>query len=134
MMKTLTVLLALTLSVMFSSTSFAGWTKVTIGEDDSTYYADLGRLRSQGNYVYYWTLHDYFKPTKFDDLSAKIYGQVDCKLLRSKTLTWSTYTRPMGRGAASSSSSEPDENWNYPIPNSVFETVLKAVCRTAKYK
>ena len=132
MMKTLTVLLALTLSVMFSSTSFAGWTKVTIGEDDSTYYADLGRLRSQGNYVYYWTLHDYFKPTKFDDLSAKIYGQVDCKLLRSKTLTWSTYTRPMGRGDHSTFINKPNKNWTYPHPNSAGEKILNRVCASVK--
>ena len=40
-MKTLTILLALTFTVMFSSPSFADWKKVSESVDGDTFYVDL---------------------------------------------------------------------------------------------
>ena len=64
MMKSLTRILALTFSVMFSSTSFAGWTKVAENVSGDTFYVDFERIRKHGGYVYYWRLSDLLKPNK----------------------------------------------------------------------
>ena len=132
MMKSLTLIFALTLSVMFSSSGSAGWTKVGTFPDGDTFYVDFERIRKHGGYVYYWRLVDYLKPDKWGDSSAQMYVQGDCKLLRSKTLAWSTYTRPMGRGDHSTFINKPNKNWTYPRPNSVSESDLKSVCASAK--
>ena len=52
-MKTLTILLALTFYVMFSSTSFADWKRVTETVDGETFYVDFEGIRKHGGYVYY---------------------------------------------------------------------------------
>ena len=131
MMKSLTLILALTLSVMFSSTSSAGWTKVVEGVRGNTYYVDFERIRKHDGYVYWWDLGDYLKPNKYGNLSDKSYSQGDCKLFRYKILSTSFHTEPMGKGTPSSSN-KPKKEWSYPPPNGVAERILKSVCASAK--
>jgi hypothetical protein len=114
-------------TLVFSSPSYAGWTKVGENMGGTTYYVDFDRIRKHDGYVYYWELSDYLKPSKSGVLSAKLYTQGDCKLFRYKYLSMSFYTEPMGNGTPSSTF-EPPEKWRYPPPSSVSETVLKSVC------
>jgi hypothetical protein len=132
MMKSLTLILALTFSVMFSSTSFAGWTRVGETVDGDNFYVDFERIRKHGGYVYFWYLSDRLKPSKFGDFSAKTYSQGDCKLFRHKWLDISYHTQPMGKGTPSTTGAPKGQKWRYPHPDSVIEAVLKDVCRSAK--
>jgi len=116
---------------MFSSPSYAEWTKV--GEGTSTmnrgnaYYVDFERIRKHDGYVYWWDLTDLLKPILTGVLSAKIYKQGDCKLFRFKNLSYSLHKEPMGDGIGKVE--EPvKKGWRYPHPNSVDEMILKAVC------
>ena len=112
---------------MFSSISFAEWTKA--GENaNGIYYVDFERIRKHNGYVYYWELSDYPKPNKYGDLSYKSYNQGDCELFRYKVLRDSSHTKPMGQGNTSYYSDKPDENWRYPAPQSSNEYILKQVC------
>ena len=125
-MKTLIIFLALTFSVMFSSSSYAEWTKV--GENiKATFYVDYERIRKNDGYVYWWDLTDFLKPTSQGHLSAKTYSQGDCKLFRVKVLSRSIHKEPMG-GGTGEMINKPDKEWTYPSPNSVNEIILKAVC------
>jgi|TARA_R110000822_G_scaffold92765_1_gene213969 hypothetical protein len=133
MMKSLTLILALTLSVMFSSTSFAGWTKVAESVLGDTFYVDFERIRKHGGYVYYWRLSDLLKPNKHGTLSDKSYYQGDCKLFRQKELSASFHTEPMGKGTPSFSN-KPKKEWSYPPPNGVAEVMLNRVCAYTRYK
>ena len=130
-MKKLTLLTALIFTVMFSSTSFAGWTKVIGNVDGTTFYVDFERIRKHGGYVYLWRLSDYMKPTEDGDLASKTYQQGDCKLFRFKGLSYSFHKEPMGKGTGDSSNPKNPE-LEYPPPNSVSETLLKSVCKYAK--
>ena len=117
--------LALTFALMFSSTSFAGWTKV--GENkNGTHYVDFERIRKVDGFVYFWDLTDYLKPNKDGDLSYKTYTQGDCKLFRFKFLSLSFYKVPMGGGTGTPYT--PPDKWTYLPPNSSGETILKSVC------
>ena len=132
-MKTLTILLALTFSVMFSSPSFAEWKKVGRNVSGTTYYVDLERIRKHGGYVYFWRIRNYLKPDKWGDLSSKVYNQGDCKLFRYKVLSASFHKEPMGRGTDSAvqmtgESYTPPDKWKYPPPESSIEEILKRVC------
>jgi hypothetical protein len=128
-MKKLTLILTLLVStVMFSSPSFAKWTKVSEGvKNGRTYYVDFERIRKHGGYVYFWRLGDLLKPNKYGLLSAKAHRQGDCKLFRYKGLSYSFHKEPMG-GGTGIVYNDPDKEWTYPSPNSVDETTLKQVC------
>ena len=126
-MKSLLTIFTLLFTVMFSSASFAEWTKVNESVNGHTYYVDLERTRKHDGYVYYWQLTDYIKPTKIGHSSSKIYVQGDCNLIRYKYLSWSFHKGQMG-GGTSLVDNDSDKNWTYPTPNSVTEGVLKEVC------
>ncbi|MBI37020.1 MAG: hypothetical protein CL568_05495 [Alphaproteobacteria bacterium] len=127
-MKKLTLIFTLIFStVMFSSTSFAGWTKVSKNVSGDTFYVDFERIRKHGGYVYFWGLSDYLKPTETGLLSGKRYHQGDCKLFRFKKLSYSFHNEPMGRDTGDSFSPKNPE-WKYPPPNSSMEEILKTVC------
>jgi len=124
-MRKLTLILTLIFSVMFSSTSFADWKKVSEDVDGNSFYVDFERIRKHGGYVYYWTLGDYLKPIA-GDLSVKVYHQGDCKLFRYKRLSYSFHNEPMGGGTGKPYT--PTDKWIYPSPDSANEAILKAVC------
>jgi hypothetical protein len=126
-MKSLIIFLALTFFVMFSSSSYAGWTKVGKNTAGTTYYLDFERIRKYNGYVYYWMLSDYLKASLTGTLSSKVYSQCDCKLFRFKGLSYSYHKEPMG-GGTGNTDSVPDKEWKYPRPNSVDEEVLQTVC------
>ena len=124
-MKKLALLATLLFSVMFSSASYAEWTKVDADTKGNTFYVDFERIRKVDGYVYFWDLADFLKPiNKY--LSAKLYRQGDCKLFRYKDLMVIWHKNNMGRGT--SDNFTPPEKWKYPPPNSTIEIVLSAVC------
>ena len=128
-MKTLLTIFTLVFTVMFSSTSFAEWTRI-LGENarGHTYYVDFDRIRKHDGYVYYWVLADSLKPVN-GDLSAVIYYKGDCKLFRVKYLSISNHKEPMGRGTGNTPPVfKEQKEWTYPHPNSGMENILKKVC------
>ena len=127
-MKTLLTIFTLVFTLMFSSTSFADWTKVSESVNGTSLYVDFERIRKHDGYVYWWVLGDYLKPDKYGDFSAKVYKQGDCKLFRFKSLSSSYHTQPMGEGQPSTTGVIKNQQWEYPPPNSVSETLLKSVC------
>ena len=120
-------LIALTFTVMFSSTSFAGWTKVVENDNGSTFYVDFERIRKHGGYVYFWTLRDGLKPNEHGNFSGKNYNQGDCSLFRYKRLVYVLHKLPMGSDVGEVHES-PNKGWRYPTPNSVNEVMLQEVC------
>ena len=126
-MKKLILILLLS-TVMFSSSSYAGWTAVTVDINGNIHYVDFERIRKHDGYVYYWRLRNYLVPDEDGDLSSKVYKQGDCKLFRNMRLSSSYHTQPMGEGTPSTISNKPKKEWTYPSPDSVAEIVLKQVC------
>ena len=124
-MKSLLTITTIVFTLMFSSTSFAGWTKV--GENkNGTHYVDFERIQNIDGFVYYWELGDYLKPNKDGALSSEVHKQGDCKLFRSKVLSFSSYKEPMGGGTGTPYT--PPDKWTYPSPVSSSEVILKLAC------
>ena len=114
-------------TVMFSSTSFAEWTKVTESLDGDAFYVDFQRIRKHDGFVYYWVLVDYVAPQEEGELSAQAYKQGDCKVFRHKFLSFIFHEQPMGRDTGESTTNRNPE-WRYPSPGSIWEVTLQAVC------
>jgi len=125
-MKTLTLILALTFSVMFSSTSSAEWSKVGESVSGDTFYVDFERIRKHDGYVFFWVLTDRIRP-KHGDFSHKMYWNGDCKLFRFKVLSSIGLNEPMG-GGTGKMNNIPDKEWSYHTPESSGEMILKSVC------
>ena len=127
-MKKLLLILALLFSAaMYSSPVRAEWTRVIENMNGDTFYVDFERIRKHDGYVYYWDLLNNLKPTETGVLSSKAYIQADCKLFSYKNLSLSVYKEPMGNGT-SDTFNPPDIGWQYAIPNTSRETILKLVC------
>tara|TARA_Y100001936_G_scaffold32258_1_gene30238 strand:+ start:171 stop:464 length:294 start_codon:yes stop_codon:yes gene_type:complete len=94
---------------------------------ETTTYVDFDRIRKHGGYVYFWRLLDRLTPNDKGTLSSKSYYQGDCKLFRFKYLSISIYKEPMGKGTSENFTYN-DEDWKYPIPDSIIEIILNAVC------
>jgi hypothetical protein len=128
-MKSRTIVIALTFCVLFSSSSYAGWTKVGKNATGDTFYVDFERIRKVDGYVYWWELWDYPKLNPVGHLSRKVYQQGDCKLFRVNQLSRSFHRQPMDGGKDNVKGPiRKGENWIYPTPNSVDETILQSVC------
>lgn len=125
MKKLILIFTLLVSTLMFSSPSYAEWTKVS--EYGDTFYVDFERIRKVDGYVYFWTLSDYLKPSESGTLSYKFYKQGDCKLFRYKDLTGISHKESFGGGTGDSYSPKNPE-WSYPPPNSINESILKKVC------
>jgi hypothetical protein len=110
---------------MFSSPSYAKWTKVDESVFGDTYYVDFERIKKVGEYVYFWELGDLGKPTTTGILPAKVCKQADCNLFRIKNLNYFDYKKPMGSGT--SITFLPPEVWRSAPPNSAIERSLKKV-------
>ena len=126
MKKLLLIFTLLVSTVMFSSPSYAEWTKVDEDKDGRKYYVDYERIRKHGGYVYFWTLTDFLKPMS-GIFSTKTYKQGDCKLFRYKGLSYSFHKEPMG-GGTGKTDNNPDKNWKYPSPKRGAEVILKFIC------
>ena len=111
---------------MFSSPSYAKWTKIGSNADGNTFFIDYGKIRKHGGYVYFWVLTEQLKPSPDGSISYKTYHQGDCKLFRFKDLSYSYYKEPMGGGTGNPIT--PPDKWDYATPNSSIETILKSVC------
>lgn len=118
--------LILIFALLFSTSSFAEWTYVTKTAVGDNFYVDIERIRKNGEFVYFWSMVDSLKPTKYGDLSAKIYHQAECKLFRYKNLSVHFYKEPMGGGT--SDTITPPEEWVYPMPGSAEENLLINAC------
>ena len=116
-------------SVVFSSPSYADWTKVVEGVEGDTFYVDFGRMRKVDGYVYWWDMIDFSKPMVLGMMSGKKYNQGECKLFQYKVLSFSFHKERMGLGTGERSKpTSKFKDWRYPAPNSVDEKILEKVC------
>jgi hypothetical protein len=128
-MKNLLLLSTLTLSLMFSSGSWAEWTEVSM---DAAFrdkaYVDFESIRKVNGMVYYWRLRDLLEPSELGTMSTKLYFKADCETMRESTLSFTTYKLPMAEGDGETLSPYPDPQWKYHQPDTPGEIILLAVC------
>ena len=126
-MKSLLTIFTFVFTLMFSSTSFAEWTKITESVSGNAYYVDFETVRKHNDYIYYWQLEDLIKPDINGNFSYINYIQSDCELFRVKILSSNQHKKGMGEGNSSTFNPKNPE-WGYPSPKSVFYLILKIVC------
>lgn len=98
-MKILTLISALILSMMFSSSSFASWTKVHVNSLGDTFYIDFTSIKKHNGYVYYREMMEYLEPEPDGAWTWNTYRKVDCEKFSFKELQVTVHKEPMGGGA-----------------------------------
>ena len=128
-MKKLIAIFTLVIStVIFSSPSYAEWTKVETDLLGNEWFVDFSRIREHNGDIYYWEVTNYLRPWPDGILSASNYKQANCSVFRFKHLVDQYFKTPMATGVPDIANSIGDEDWTYPKPNSMAETVLTEVC------
>ena len=126
-MKKTSLIFTIVFTMMFSSSIFSEWKEISKTVDGSTFYLDFERIRKHDGYVYYWFLVDFLKPDEDGVLSSKSYQEGDCKLFRTRDLSFVNHQQSMGRDIGKSHNTKNPE-WAYPSPNTLTEIMLKIVC------
>lgn len=113
---------------MFSSITYAEWTKVTTNVKGD-FYVDFDRINRIDGYVYWWELIDLFEE-EYGYVSVIRKKQGDCKLYQHKILSIYIYKLPMGDGKIKVLT--PKGTWVFPPPETSDEIILKSICDKAK--
>lgn len=124
------VLLFLSLALM-SLTSYSEWKLVTTNlEKGVMFQVNTETIKSRNGYVYFWELWNFLKPEALPNgetvFSIKSFYQTDCDLLRTKTLSVSTFEKYGGKGK--STSIDTNDEWTYHSPGSVGGRTAKYAC------
>ena len=128
-MKIIFISLSIILSIIYSSTSFAKWTNI-YQDARIEIYVDLERIIKNDGYHFFWSMDEYLKPLgKKNNLfhSNVTFTKVECSSLKHKPLKAIFYK---GKNKTGESITGPlSKEWDYPLPGSIRETVLKKVCK-----
>jgi len=106
------------------------WKKIGSNIKGNVFYVDTSSLKKVGNNVFYFVMNDYAKPSKYGDLSSKIYMEVNCINLDHRYLKDFYYLEPMGNGEPSTILDEVGK-WEITKKGSIGESIRKFAC---KYK
>ena len=116
--------------IIYSSQSFAEWTRIGKVENLYVMYIDIDNFRLNDEYLLYWDLVD-FQQTQESSFgkfkSTSSYHQLDCKLFRQKLLAMVLYKDNMGKEILNQHNFK-DQDWVYPSPNSMPYIKTKQVC------
>jgi TonB family protein len=136
-MKKLAFLTAITFSLLFSSTCWGEWTKVTSQPGRAIFYVDFNKINHKFDYIYFWVLEDLEK--SFSGYKSTVaYLESDCSDRQLRTRALFLYRQSMGKGKPFEIQPEQFEkysvsnDWKYPAPGTVKEIMMDKVCKYNK--
>jgi hypothetical protein len=109
--------------------SFAdyNWKKLGSNISGNVFYIDTSSIKKNGSKVFYFSMNDYAKPSKFGDLSSRVYMEVNCLNLDYRYLKDFYYQEPMGNGEPSTIFDEVGK-WEVTAKGSIGEVIRKFAC------
>lgn len=117
----------------FSSYSHCQWTVYT-NDDQKTIYVDPSTIRRDGNFVEFWSIHNYKFPSVEIDgskvTSTKGRSRYDCKNELQRTLYLTMYEGENGNGRILGLQNYINEkpNWSPIIPDTPNMLIYKRLC------
>lgn len=117
----------------FSTYSYSQWTIYT-NDDQKTIFVDPSTIRRDGNFVEFWSIHNYKFPSVEVDgskvTSTKGRSRYDCKNELQRTLFFTMYEGEIGTGRVLGVQNYINEkpNWSPIVPDSPNMIIFKRVC------
>ena len=118
-------LLILLFSILISFNSYGEWKHISTNVVGDNFYIEVDTIWERDGYIYFTFMTDFLKPTE-GMMSNQIYTQVDCEILRSKFLTFTSYEQSMGKSKMHTMTLP--EQWRYPTPENVFYELIYYIC------
>ena len=103
------------------------WKKIVNNINGDVFYIDTSSIKKNGSKVFYFLMYDFAKPTKFGDLSSRVYMEVNCLNLDFRFLKDFYYQEPMGNGKPSSIYDKVGK-WEVTGKGSIGEVIRKFAC------
>jgi len=122
-MKTLLLALAL----LVTGPAWADWLLVTESNDHYE-YIDATTIRRDRNLRKVWELQDLKLRHKDGEMSRRYRSEYDCKEIRFRFLSVTSFADSMGRGKVTAMETAQSPGWTDIAPNTIAETTLKFVC------
>ena len=117
------------LLMLFPIYGFAtNWKKVA-ENDKGNYYIDFDSIKNQNGIVYYTDLVDFSESFKGNYSAINRYA-VDCKNENQKWVSFTTFSKGMGKGDINNKSN-PNETI-FPKSNTIYFFIIKNVCNYRK--
>ena len=116
---------------MFSP-CFSKW-KLMYQNDNFSEYFEVDTVKKIEHYIHVWSMVDFKKPFKENNLSTKYYSVIDCGNIRFKILSIIEYKTKMGKGrefryTKNVTNSILDLDWVYPNPTSTDYAKIDFFC------
>ena len=120
--------------MMFSSVSFAAWTKVHTTEYSTVIFVDYDSIRKSKGFAYYWKLENFAKRNAYGNSSFDEYLKVDCRNFTQTSIFATLWTLPNGNGTGNPHITNPTffekaTYWSTTEPNSLDRFILNSVCK-----
>ena len=118
--------------LLFTSQVLSWEFGVETADGSSKHYFDYKKIKTEGQYIFYWELIDRISPHEnLKTLSQVNYWQADCNRMRAKTLLSINYKKNMAKGENLNIGPE-FKDWTYPVPNSILDVHLSGFCDIKK--
>ena len=117
---------------------FSRWKQIN-QNDNFSEYIDVDTVKKIEDHVYVWSMLDFKKPIKENNLSTKYYSVIDCDNTRLKIISIIDYKTNMGRGRdfkyrKNATSSILDLDWVYPNLTSTNFAKIDFICKPQNKK
>lgn len=108
--------IALIFLVVYPSTSFAEWKKVSESVSGNTFYVDFESIKKNRGYVYYWLMVDWLKHNSYGTLSSKVLNEIDCNVPRkSRAISGTFYKGQISQGETTQVEINPKSGFMNPL-------------------
>jgi hypothetical protein len=119
------IFLIILVAIFHQLASAADWQFLS-NSPSNTCYIDKASIK-KGVKPKAWFLMDYAEPSKYNDLSHIEFIEANCKEGTLRTITLATYSGRMATGGTTYTNN-PENQITYPVPGSLYESYLKALC------
>jgi hypothetical protein len=125
-------LVLILMGLLLAQPVWAGWRKID-GDASLTFYVDYATLRKTDKVRRMWALINYETPQQPERdrpefKSEKVLYEYDCANDQLRTLAVVGYAEAMGTGDIAHKVNGPGK-WNYSVPQSFGESLLKTACK-----
>jgi hypothetical protein len=129
-MKKILIIIIFNLSSIVNANAEWSYVETITRGDDNVVniYIDPSTFKKDNGYSYIWKLEDLKIPFKKVKSSASHY-QIDCNLMRSKTLQYVFYSDQMGKGMPTPFVRDVIKWTSYP-PSSYMYNLIKGICNS----
>jgi hypothetical protein len=134
-MKNTTISLLIGLLVSTCVFGQETWTNIA-SKNDKSIYIDLGRTKKINNNYRVWVLQNSKFPDNYGNpyfilKSFVEYQEINCEEEKTRLLKQTLFTDEMAKGESLDIPIR-DERWNFNLPNTRFDVVVKYICSKKK--